>query len=94
MLHLLVMIIQVNSVSVTSSNFPNRETFVHREDFCILVEKLIKTCQRNKYFVLHQYYPEMCNYIWDVKTNTSLEPMCKNNKWSPAKMGFTQFDPR
>ena len=42
---------QVNAVSVTSSNFPNRETFVEREEFCILVDKLIRTCKsKGKYY--------------------------------------------
>ena len=31
---------QVNSVSVTSSDFPNRETFVRREEFCLTLNKL------------------------------------------------------
>ncbi len=39
---------QINSVSVTSSDFPNRETFVRREEFCLTALKLIRTCRSEK----------------------------------------------
>ena len=81
-------------MSVTSSNYPNRETFVHRDDFCILVEKLIKTCKRKKHYVLQKYYPDMCDYIYMVKTNATKEPMCKDMIWSPVRMGYSMHDVR
>ena len=110
--------LQVNAVSVTSSHFPNRETFVERDEFCILVEKLIRTCKsKGKYYVLVKFYPEICEYIWNIKvgqkprtiktlhqnkffsqTTTEKDPnraaMCKDNKWSPDKMGYKEKDPR
>ena len=43
---------QINSVSVTSSSFPNRETLVRREEFCLTVLKLIKTCNSAKRVLL------------------------------------------
>ena len=85
---------QVNSVSVSSSNFPNRETFIKRNDFCILVTKLIKTCKGNKYFVLKKHYPEICNYIWVVKNNTKPGTFCVDNEWDTQKMGFNLLDVR
>lgn len=88
------MFIQVNSVSVTSSNYPNRETFVHRDDFCILINKLIKTCKTKKHYILQNYYPNICEIIYTVKTNASKEAMCKEMIWSPAKMGYQLNDVR
>ena len=43
---------QINSVSVTSSSFPNRETLVRREEFCLTVLKLVKTCNSAKRVLL------------------------------------------
>ena len=85
---------QVNSVSVSSSNFPNRETFIKRDDFCILVNKLIKTCTRNKYYVLQKYYPEICNYIYDVKSNATPGTFCQNDEWDTKLMGYKLDDVR
>ena len=86
--------IQVNSVSVSSSNFPNRETFIKRDDFCILVNKLIKTCTRNKYYVLQKYYPEICSFIWNVKSNATPGTFCQNDEWDTKLMGYELYDVR
>ena len=60
--------LQVNAVSVTSSHFPNRKTFVEREEFCILVKKLVKSCTKPaKYYVLVKFYPKICEYIYSVR---------------------------
>ena len=50
--------VQLNSVSVTSSHFPNRMTFPLRGDFCVLVRKLMTTCSTKKYFVLHNHWTD------------------------------------
>lgn len=85
---------QVNSVSVSSSNFPNRETFIKRDDFCILVNKLIKTCTRKKFYVLQKYYPEICKYIWDVRSNATPGTFCINDEWDTKLMGYELNDVR
>ena len=33
---------QINELFVTTSNYPNKKTFKEREEFCLLVKKLIK----------------------------------------------------
>ena len=43
---------QINSVSVTSSSFPNEGTLVRREEFCLTVLKLVKTCNSAKRVLL------------------------------------------
>ena len=90
---------QVNAVSVTSSNFPNRETFVEREEFCILVDKLIRTCKsKGKYYVLSKFYPNLCHLLWNIRNFTDSKDtqhmMCHHRKWSPRNMGFQDGDPR
>ena len=32
---------QINELFVTTSNYPNKKTFKEREEFCLLVKKLI-----------------------------------------------------
>ena len=86
-------------MSVTSSNFPNRETFVEREEFCILVDKLIRTCKsKGKYYVLSKFYPNLCHLLWNVRNVTASREtrhmMCLGMKWSPRDMGFQEDDPR
>ena len=33
---------QINELFVTTSNYPNKKTFKEREEFCLLVKKLIE----------------------------------------------------
>ena len=33
---------QVNDLFVTTSNYPNKKTFKEREEYCLLVKKLVK----------------------------------------------------
>ena len=47
---------QINSVSVTSSSFPNEGTLVRREEFCLTVLKLVKTCNSAKRVLLEVSY--------------------------------------
>ena len=51
---------QVNSVGVTSSDFPNRETFVRREEFCLALNKLRRTCSSEKRIFLEAKFPTVC----------------------------------
>ena len=86
-------------MSVTSSNFPNRETFVEREEFCILVDKLIRTCKsKGKYYVLSKFYPNLCHLLWNIMNVTASREtrhmVCHNMKWSPRHMGFEEADTR
>ena len=48
---------QINNVGVTSSQFPNRETFVKREEFCITFMKLNRTCASAKRPFLTNKFP-------------------------------------
>ena len=60
---------QINSVSVTSSSFPNEGTLVRREEFCLAVLKLVKTCNSAKRVLLEVSYP---SYI---------ETDCMTSEW-------------
>ena len=57
---------QINNVGVTSSDFPNRETFVKRDEFCITLRKLNRTCNSEKRAFLIAKFPTVCDNIEDV----------------------------
>ena len=58
---------QINNVGVTSSDFPNRETFVLRDEFCITLQKLNRTCHSEKREFLLAKFPNVCDSINTVK---------------------------
>ena len=51
---------QVNLVTETSSSFPNSETFHRREEFCLIIKKLLRTCSTVKAAALTDKYPYIC----------------------------------
>ncbi|TRY72690.1 hypothetical protein TCAL_05397 [Tigriopus californicus] len=81
---------QINHVSVTSSDFPNRETFVRREEFCLALQKLNRTCNSEKRAFLIAKFPTVCHNIRvvfqrvsDIGENGSL---CRALKWDPVRL--------
>jgi hypothetical protein len=98
---------QVNSVSVTSSDFPNRETFVRREEFCLTLLKLRKTCSSPKRAFLVAKLPTVCDNIerivsriaQGVRNASSYESpaavpiVCTDLEWDPVRIyGFQRED--
>ena len=55
--------LQVNSLFVTTSSYPNRKTLIYREEFCIVTNRLIKKCKSYKRKPLDREYPNICNLI-------------------------------
>jgi len=87
---------QTNLVSVTSSSFPNRETFVRRDEFCLVMEKLKRTCNSVKYEMVKSKFPRLCQSIQEVQ-NVSLamnKDICWMKKWNPSLVGLNSTDPR
>ena len=76
---------QINHVSVTSSMFPNRETFVKREEFCITLMKLNKTCTSNKRDFLVHKFPTICVNIESVIERAAPKEVCVDYKWNPVR---------
>ena len=54
---------QTNAMAVTSSVFPNLNTFRQGPEFCILFQKLESTCQTHKWATLTERYPELCKSL-------------------------------
>ena len=72
---------QINNVGVTSSQFPNRETFVKREEFCITLMKLNRTCNSKKRAFLVDKFPSVCANIQNVIDRAKPRKVCENYKW-------------
>lgn len=70
---------QINELFVTTSNYPNKKTFKEREEFCLLVKKLIKTCKGHKRLPLSADYPNLCPTL-EMLPNAAI--YCnKHNRW-------------
>ncbi|XP_023319996.1 uncharacterized protein LOC111695065 isoform X2 [Eurytemora carolleeae] len=72
---------QVNSLFVTTSNYPNRKTLVYREEFCIVTLRLIDKCNSFKRKPLDRQYPTLCILLEDLR---DLD-ICENNEWKTPK---------
>ena len=87
-------------MSVTSSDFPNRQTFVRREEFCLTVLKLKRTCSSRKRAFLDTKFPNVCKNIESVENRISEENgeggggVCKHSlEWDPPGMwNFSRDD--
>ena len=60
---LLPFIFQTNKMAVTTSVFPNMNTFSHGPEFCVLYRKLRSTCQSQKRATLVNRYHTICSEI-------------------------------
>lgn len=69
---------QVLNMEVTSSSFPNRETFRKREEQCLLLEKLRVVCSDWRRVTLSRTYPGLCTNL--TQTYTRCEGGEETNK--------------
>ena len=76
---------QLNLVTETSSSFPNSQTFHRREEFCLIVHKLVKTCSTVKRAALTDTYPTLCELLSVIPENEkqSYDAICPNGAWNP-----------
>ena len=75
---------QINSLFVTTSNYPNRKTLVYREEFCIVAKNLLDKCDGPKRKPLEREYPNICSTLAPLKRLKKGE-FCANNQWSIPK---------
>ena len=67
---------QINSMFITTSNYPNRETFQHQEEFCIITKRLISKCTSEKRKPLMKKYPLLCSSVEPLGTVRYTEKVC------------------
>ena len=72
---------QQNEVAVTTSRLPNRQTMLKWSDFCIVMEKLKKSCNHVwKRIDLDRQYPSLCSLLLVKLNETNLNSFHVNNK--------------
>ena len=54
---------QTISLYTTSSRYPNRNTFVYREEFCIVAKRLVEKCKSSNRKSLERMYPNICSQL-------------------------------
>ena len=57
----------------------NREIFTRRPEFCLLYEKLQRTCQSWKREALTEKYPDLCSTIREVNESVNICPNIRNS---------------
>ena len=81
---------------MTSSDFPNRETFVKREEFCITLTKLNRTCHSEKEVFLVAKFPTVCKNIKSFSEKIRMElnvSICEDMRWDHVRRwGFRRND--
>jgi hypothetical protein len=70
---------QVNLVTETSSSFPNAETFHRREEFCLIIKKLLRTCSTMKAAALTNKFPTICKHLKLIKNK---DQICPKGYWN------------
>ena len=74
---------QVNLVTETSSSFPNSETFHRREEFCLVIHKLLRTCSTMKAAALTDKFPYICQHLRIMRKGQKKD-ICPLGYWNPA----------
>ena len=54
---------QKYDVRVTSAAYANKLAFVQSPEFCLVYEKLLKSCQSEKRFTLEETYSDICSLL-------------------------------
>lgn len=58
--------LQTETVMITSSKFPNKETFIHRREFCFVLQKIAEICRNpapKKVFESKALWPTLCQEV-------------------------------
>ena len=72
---------QQNEVAVTTSRLPNRQTMLKWSDFCVVMEKLKKSCNHVwKRIDLDRQYPSLCSLLLVKLNETNLNSFHINNQ--------------
>ena len=78
---------QVNNLFVTASHYPNANTFRYREEFCILLIRILQKCKSSKKQPLEDRYPNICLNLEPLsKLNPNI--YCPANEWKPRNSGI------
>ena len=83
---------QQNHVAVTTSRLPNRQTMLKWSDFCIVMEKLSKSCTHVwKRIDLDRHYPFLCPLLLAKLNETTSESFHKDTR-ELCREAFSSFN--
>ena len=61
---------QQYDVRVTSASYANKLAFLQSPEFCLVYEKLLKSCQTEKRFTLEESYSDICSLLASSHANS------------------------
>ena len=67
-----------SDIIVSTSTYPNLNTFIYTKESCIIAQKLVHTCADERRQSLLDWYPDLCNQIEYLQTNNKF---CKDESW-------------
>ena len=77
---------QKYDVRVTSAAYANILAFVQSPEFCLVYEKLLKSCQNEKRFTLEERYSDICSLLTNsscMKVICNMYVMLSKNPFKP-----------
>ena len=82
---------QVNELFVTTLAYPNEKTFRYRQEFCILIKRLLQKCSNYRRRSLEKSYSKICTKL-DSLVGVDPAEYCPNNQWNPRDKRFNCTD--
>ena len=76
---------QVNKLFVSRSYYPSINTFPYREEFCFILQRILKKCKSSKKKALEKRYPGICKKLTPFEKLNSTQ-FCYNNQWNPKNV--------
>ena len=73
---------QMNTMTVTTSAYPNKNTFRYRNAFCYVIQRLLQKCKGSKRRPLEKSYPNICSTL-EPLNGMEENDYCINNRWTP-----------
>ncbi len=79
---------QSHQFLVTTSAYPNEQSFFFGEDFCLVFDKLKKSCYNEKRFSLSLSYPKLCPSIEEAGSNVTCAEIVTQLRITTDMEGF------
>ena len=78
-----------SDIIISTSRYPNMNTFIYTKESCIIGKKLIYTCEDARRVSLEEWYPGLCNQIEYLNAN---DGFCKDGAWDLTRLKQNNSD--
>ena len=76
---------QSHITTITSTRYPNRNTIIYREDYCLVIQKVVRACaHETKHDILETYYKD--TNICDMVTRSFMDEGLCNGTMAPPDL--------